>query len=267
MAGGNPSQFMFEKAFTRHELDWRYLSLEINPEDLGDAVRGMRVMGFQGGNCTEPFKRAIPEHLDRLGKVAQLTGVVNCVWRDEDQFVGENTEGAALIDVLRRRTDPAGRRCVLLGAGRVARAIAVELALAGVGQIVVVNRSEPPGRDLVDLLGDRLEVAASLVVWDEEYRLPAETGVLIHATPLGSEDPDAPLPINLDDLTQDTLVVDVSIDPPDPWLLHEAVEREAAVLDGLEIFIEQALINFKLWTGVNADAAVIRDAVEEFLEL
>jgi shikimate dehydrogenase len=267
MAAGNPSQYMFEKAFERHELDWRYLTLEINPEDLGDAVRGMRVMGYRGGNCTEPFKRAISEHLDRLGKVAELVGVVNCVWRDEDQFVGENTEGAALLEAVRRRIDPAGRRCVLLGAGRMGRAIAVELALAGVEEIVVVNRSEASGRELVDLLGERLEAAASLVVWDEEYRLPAETGLLVHATPLGSADPDAPLPINLDELTAETLVVDVSIDPPDPWLLHEAVEREARVLDGLEIFIEQALINFKLWTGVDADAAVIRDAVEEFLEL
>ena len=61
----NPSQYMLEKAFAHHQLDWRYLSLDVAPEHLADAVRGMRAMGFRGGNCAEPHKQAVLEHLDR----------------------------------------------------------------------------------------------------------------------------------------------------------------------------------------------------------
>ena len=46
----NPTQYMIEKAFAHHGLDWRYLSLEVEPEDLADAVTGMRAMNFRGGN-------------------------------------------------------------------------------------------------------------------------------------------------------------------------------------------------------------------------
>ncbi|MGH9413005.1 MAG: hypothetical protein ACRD0Y_04620, partial [Terriglobales bacterium] len=39
---GNPTQYMMEKAFAHHGLEWRYLTLEVAPDDLPDAVRGMR---------------------------------------------------------------------------------------------------------------------------------------------------------------------------------------------------------------------------------
>ena len=52
---------MVEKAFAHHGLEWRYLTLEVAPEDLGDAIRGMRAMGFRGGNITKPHKVAVIE--------------------------------------------------------------------------------------------------------------------------------------------------------------------------------------------------------------
>ena len=71
---GNPTQYMIEKAFLHHHLEWRYLTLEVTPEDLGDAVRGMRAMGFRGGNVTQPHKVAVLPFLDRLSDAARLMG-------------------------------------------------------------------------------------------------------------------------------------------------------------------------------------------------
>jgi shikimate dehydrogenase len=68
-------------------------------------------------------------------------------------------------------------------------------------------------------------------------------------------------------MTDEMVVADVTIDPPDTWLIHEADDRGAMTLDGLETYIDQAAINFKLWTGVDPDPSVLREAVEEFLEL
>ncbi len=264
---GNPAQYMFEQAFLHHGLDWRYLSLEVSPEGLADAVRGMRAMGFRGGNCTEPHKQAIAPFLDRLTQTAELTGTVNCLYRDGDALVGENTEGRGFLEALRRQTDPAGKRAVLLGAGRMARAIAIELALAKVAQIVVVNRSEPAARALAELLSGKLGTAASPVAWDQPYQVPAETEVLVDATSPGERDPDAPLPLDLQLLTADAIVADVTFNPPRTWLVEQASGRGCPTIDGLEMFIEQAVVNFRLWTGLDPEPTVLREAVEEFLEL
>jgi shikimate dehydrogenase len=264
---GNPTQFMMERAFARHEMDWRYLSLEVAPEDLGDAVRGMRAMGFRGGTCADPHRQTILPLLDRCGEVAQRTGLVNCIVREQKALVGENTAGRGLMEALRRRIDPAGKRIVLLGAGRMARAVGVELALAKAAEIIVVNRTEERGRELVELLSGPLGGAASFVLWEREFPVPPDVHALISAIPSGPEDSDEPLPLNLDHVTSQTTVVDVAYSPPRRWLLHEAAQRGAATIEGLDVLIEQSVVNFRLWTGVDPDPIVMREAVEEFLEL
>jgi shikimate dehydrogenase len=223
----------------------------------------MKVMGFRGGNCTYPHKQAILPLLGRLTPSAELAGAVNCLLRDESGFLGENTEGRALVASLRRRIDPAGQRVVLLGAGLMARAVAVELALAKAAEIMVVNRSGPAGQQIVDLLG-RLHTPASLATWQGDFLLPAETQVVIHATSMPG---DGPLPLGLDDLGPETVVADVAFNPQRTWLLEQARGRGMATIDGLEVFIEQTAINFRLWTNLEPERAVLREAAEEFLEL
>lgn len=264
---GNPTQYMVEKALAGLALDWRFLSVDVRPEDLGHAVRGMRAMGFRGGKLTAPHRHTVNEHLDRLGRTAELTRVVNCLTRDGADLVGENTEGKALLEAVRRRIDPAGKRVVLLGAGAMARAIGVELAEAGVQRIVVVNRSEPAGREFVELLGEHWGLDAQFVAWQDEYQTPADVDLLIHATSATAASPAERLPLGLDGLSSQTTVVDVAFNPPDTWLIRQAAERDATVIDGLEVRIEQAVVDIRLWTGVQADRQVIREAVEEFLEL
>ena len=265
--GGNPTQYMTEKAFRHHELDWRYLTLEVSPEDLGDAVRGMRALGLRGGNITEPYKQAVVAFLDRTSRTAGLVGVVNVIARDDVGLIGENTEGKSLIEALRARTELAGKRVVLLGAGRMARAVAVELALAGASEIIVVNRTESRAAELATLISGELGVAASAVAWEGDYAIPLETDILIHATSLAENDADARTPLDLASLGPRTIVVDATIDPPHTRLLREAEERGCMTLDGVDVLSHQAAINFKLWTGTEADLTVMREAVEEFLEL
>lgn len=265
--GGNPTQYMVEKALEHHALDWRFLSLEVAPEGLEYAIRGMRAMGFSGGSCARPHKQAVIEFLDSLGESAEMVGAANCILREDGRLVGENTEGRALVEAIRKRADPAGKRVVLLGAGALACAAAVELALAHVAQILVVNRSEEPGRRLVELLETRLEVPASLVLWDGDYPVPAETDILINATSIAAGDEQARLPVVLEELPHEAIVADVTINPPRTRLVRWAEEGGLVTIDGLETLIGQTAINLKLWTGVDVDQAVMREAVEEFLEL
>ena len=133
----NPTQVMVEAAFRHHDLHWRYLTIEVAPDDLGDAVRGARAMGFAGFNCTIPHKVAVIDHLDGLGESPSLMGAVNCVVCRDGKFIGENTDGKGFVASLRRVTDPAGKHMVMFGAGGAARAIGVEMALAGAAHATV----------------------------------------------------------------------------------------------------------------------------------
>jgi len=264
---GNPTQYMIEKAFQHHELDWEYLSMDVPPEDLGDAVRGMRSMGFHGGNCVDPHKQAVIQYLNRVSPTVELIGTVNCILREDRQLIGENTEGKAFLETLRRRLDPADKRFVLFGAGRMARAVAVELAQAKAAGIVVVSRSEAHGRHLVDLLVTSLGAAGSLAVWEGDYAVAPETHVVVNATSIGMDDENARVPVRLETLAPEMLVADAIANPPRTRLLREAAERGCKTIDGLEIFIAQTAVNFRLWTGVDPDLTVLREAIEEFLEL
>lgn len=264
---GNPTQFMMERAFVHHGLDWRYISVEVRPEDLPDAVRGMRAMGFAGGNCADPHKETIGQYLARLSSTAEMASVVNLLRREEDQLVGENTEGRAVLETVRHQVDPAGRRCVLLGSGKLARSVAVELALAGVEQILILSRNPTAGRRLANLLLDRLEVAAQHVLWEEPYALPPQTDLLIHATPIGQQNPQAQVPLVFSSLTDSVLVVDCVFLPPETHLIQSAAQRGCRTIDGLEVLLTRSAMDFQLWTGIEPNRDVLREAVEEFLEL
>ena len=263
---GNATQFMMEKAFAHHGLDWRYLTLEVAPEALGDAVRGMRAMGFRGGNVTKPHKVAVTEFLDRLSDAAATIGAVNCIIREGRELLGENTDGKGFLQALRGVTDSLGKKVVLLGSGGAARAIGVEMALAGAAEITVVNRSLERGQTLVDNLNQKTSTPAALVSWEGDYQVPAETGVLINATSIGLNDGDVRVPVDLDATTSALVVADVIASPPDTRFLREARDRGCPTVDGLGMIVNQAVIGFKFWTGIDADVAVMREAAEEFLE-
>ncbi|HEX5442184.1 MAG TPA: shikimate dehydrogenase [Pirellulales bacterium] len=264
---GNPTQFMMEKAFVHHGLDWRYLTLEVTPEDLADAVRGMRAMGFRGANITKPHKVTVVELLDRLTDAAALMGAVNCISRDEHELVGENTDGKGFMQSLRGIVDPAGKRVVLFGAGGAARAIGVELALAGAANMEVVNRTAERGQQLVDLLNAKTQSPATLTVWQGEYRMPAGIDILINATSIGLNDPEARVPVKWATAIERLVVADVVASPPDTRFLQEAKDRGATTVDGLGMIVHQAAIAFRLWTGIDPEISVLREAVEEFVAL
>jgi shikimate dehydrogenase len=258
---------MFEKAFSHRGLDWRYLTLEIAAEQLGDAVRGMRAMGFRGGNVVGAHKQAVLPLLDRSSDSAALAGSVNLIRREDDALVGENSEGKGLVETLRRLTDPAGKRIALLGAGGMAKIIAIELAIAGAAEIRIVNRTEARAQELVALLAGKFPVSVSATAWEGDYQTPADIDVLIDATSVGQGNAEAMPPLGLESLRPELIVASVSTDPPRTRLLREAAQRGCRTIDGLDVFLEQAAIGFQAWTGIEPDRGVMREAVEEFLEL
>jgi len=138
----NPTVVMMEAAFADLDLDWRYITMKVKPRLLKHAVRGAVAMGLRGFNCTIPHKQAVIPFVDELAPSASLMGAVNCVViQDDGRLIGYNTDGQGLVAILSKQRQLAGQRVSIVGAGGAARAIAVELALAGVRQFDVLNGS------------------------------------------------------------------------------------------------------------------------------
>jgi shikimate dehydrogenase len=266
-AAGNPTVAMVEAAFNHHGLNWRYINMEIAPGDLAAAVKGAKAMGFAGFNLSLPHKVSVIPHLDGLGESASLMGAVNCVVRRGHQFIGENTDGKGFLKSLRELADPSNKTAVLFGAGGAARAIAVELALAGLKHITIVNRSASRGTELAALLRDKCDVACEFALWHGDYALPPGTDFVINASSVGLYDPHARLDVDLSSLTSTMIVADVIFNPVETRLLRDAKARGCRTLDGLGMLVNQGVIGVQYWTGIEPDAAFMSQALTRAMEL
>jgi shikimate dehydrogenase len=262
-AAENPTVAMVEASYRHHKLDWRYINCEVRPENLGAAVAGARAMNWAGFNCSLPHKVAVIDHLDGLGQSAEIMGAVNCVVRRGASYVGENTDGKGFLSSLRELVDPEGRTIVIFGAGGAARAIAVELALAGARSITIVNRDEGRGSGLVDLLNARTKAPSELVPWRGPFAIPPGTDIVVNATSIGLyPDVEAALELDLASLREGMIVADVIPNPPRTRLVRDAEKRGCKVLDGLGMLVNQGVIGIRYWTGIDVDAGVMRRTIQ-----
>ena len=260
----NPTQCMMEAAYNACGLEWRYLTIEVAPENLVQAVGGLRAMGFRGANLTIPHKVEVIQYLDGISDAAAMMGAVNCIVRKDDQLLGENTDGKGFVQSLKEVTDPAGKKIVMFGAGGAARAIGVETALAGAAEITIVNRSTERGEALAQLLQEKTGVPTTFTKWEGDYTLADDVDVVINATSIGLfPDVDAVFPLDFASLKSNMIVSDVIPNPPETHLLREAAKAGCTTLDGLGMLVNQGVIGFQLWTGVDPDPQVMRAALEE----
>jgi shikimate dehydrogenase len=261
----NPTVVMQEAAFQALRLNWRYLTIEVLPRDLGAAMQGLRAFNMKGINLTIPHKVAVLKYLDEVKPEAAVMGAVNTVVRIGDKLVGENTDGKGFMRSLTQdsNVNPRGSKALVLGAGGAARAITVELALAGARQITIVNRSPERGQALTELLISNTPAKADFVEWQGTFSIPAETDILVNATSIGLfPNVEAKPDIHYDSISSKMVVCDVIHTPMTPFL-REARQRGAKTVDGLGMLVYQGAIGFKLWTGREAPVAAMHQALSK----
>jgi shikimate dehydrogenase len=266
----NPTGVMQEAAFRALGLNWRYLTVEVAPADLEDAIRGMRAFGMRGCNLTIPHKVAAMRYLDEVAPDAALIGAVNTVRREGNRLIGENTDGKGFLRGLRKDAgvDPKGRRAVVLGAGGASRAIVTELALAGAAEIMVVNRSVERGERMAADLASKTGAAIRYEPWSGRYRVPSDASLLVNATSIGLfPDVDAMPPVDLADAGAGLLVCDAVFNPPETRLLAAARTRGLPVLDGLSMLVYQGVLGFRMWTGEDPPEVVMKQELARALGL
>jgi len=264
----NPTGVMQEAGFRELGLNWRYLTIEVPPAKLREAIAGVRAFGMRGLNLTIPHKVAVMQYLDEIAPDAALIGAVNTVRREGDRLIGENTDGKGFLHGVRTDAgvDPRGKRAVVLGAGGAARAIVTELALAGAAEVLVVNRSVERGEAMVADLASKTGRPIRFEAWRGVYSVNAATDLLVNATSIGLfPDVDAMPPVDLAGARPGMLVSDAVFNPPETPLLAAARRLGLPTLDGLSMLVYQGTIGFQLWTGREAPAGAMKRALGQAL--
>jgi shikimate dehydrogenase len=256
---------MVEASYKANNLHYRYINCEVNPDQLAEAVAGAKAMNWRGFNCSIPHKVEVIKYLDSLGESASLIGAVNCAVNRDGKLVGENTDGKGFLKSFLEITPAAGKTIVLLGAGGAARAIAVELALAGAKKFYVVNRSRARGEGLTALLNDKTKANAEFVEWNSTYEIPSDADVVINSTSMGMINTEGRQDINFDSIRPGMLAADVIVNPPQTYFLTEAAKRGAITLQGLGMVVNQAVIAIKYWTDVDVDPKDLSDELIKVL--
>lgn len=268
-ASENPTVAIMETAFQHHGLHYRYINCEVGPDNLEEAVKGAKAMGWRGFNCSIPNKIKVIQYLDELGESAKIIGAVNTVIIDRDgKMTGENTDGKGFVKAISEVTDVKGKKVVVFGAGGASRAISVEMALAGASKITILNISEQ-GQELVDLLKTHTQVKANFVLWNHTFEIPSDTDIVINATSVGLfPNIDERLNIDVNSLQPNMIVADCIPNPAYTYFVKDATARGCRhVLPGMNMLVNQAVIALKYWTGIDVDAEVMKQKLKEVLGL
>lgn len=242
--------------------EYVYVPLEVRPDGVEEAVRGLRALGFAGSNVTMPHKAAVLGLMDEVDDASRVAGAVNTVVVEPGRLRGLNTDGGGFVEACAEAgVGFDGRRVLLLGSGGAAAAVAV--AVLGEGAAVeIVNRtperaeglrhrlSSVPGGERVTVrpLGE-LEAAAS------------GAGAVINTTYLGMKDGD-PLPLPAEYLREDLDVYDaVYRAGTETALVREARSRGARTVSGGRMLLYQGVAAQRAWTGREPDVEVMSRAL------
>ncbi len=250
---GSPSPAMHRAAYRHSGLDARYFPIEIDDfDELRPLVGPRGMLGVEALAVTMPFKEQAARHCRTCDDVARASGSVNTVLLEPEGWVGYNTDGPAMLQLVREQLDPAGARVAIVGAGGTARTAAVVLQGAG-ADVRLFNRGVLRGRHVAADLG--VEAAP----WDELQA--ARWDVLVQATPLGGR---GEVVVPAEQLNG-SVVLDVVYGTRTP-LVRDAARRGLRVIDGFELLVAQAALQFERMTGASADAWVMRQAGQAWLD-
>ena len=263
------SPTMHNNAFAMLGLNYAYLAFEVGQKELPSAVQAIRTLEMRGANISMPNKQAILPLLDDLAPAAKLAGAVNTVVNDHGKLTGYTTDGIGFMQALAAENiDLRGEKMVLAGAGGAGTPIAIQAALDGVKEIVIVNRATDPqyhqALKNVKIINEQTNAHARFVPLADQAQFKAELAdatIYCDATGVGMKPlADQSLITDPSWLREDLIVYDTVYAPRTTKLMTIAQAAGVRhVFNGLGMMLYQGAEAFQLWTGQAMPVQAIAD--------
>ena len=269
---GNPVEHSFSPpmhnaAFRALNLDYVYVTFDVEPSNLKKSIEGAFSLNIKGLNVTIPHKIEVMKYLNDLDEIAQLIGAVNTI--DFKNLKGYNTDGIGAIKAIEEVESIKNKNVVIAGAGGASRAISFYIAKYDADKLTILNRNVSKAEKLSgDVSNSQLidDVSFDSISQIESYLDDAD--ILIDTTPVGM-DPhinDEPI-VTAENMHEDLVVFDAVYNPNETVLIKQAIKAGARPVYGIKMLLYQGAESFKIWTGVDAPIDIMEDALRKTLNL
>jgi shikimate dehydrogenase len=257
------SPIMLNRAFQERGINATYAAFHVRPDQLEQAIAGVRGLGLRGLNVTIPHKVEVMAYLDEVHEGARAAGAVNTIVNDQGRLIGYNTDGIGYVRSLKEEAEPdlGGKTIVVLGAGGAARGILWALAQEKPKAIVIANRTEEKALELAAAFSPELGITA--IPWSSLQKACAHADVIINTTSVGMSPNIAAVPLDCSWLKPNAVASDLIYNPLKTVFLQQAEERGCRIHGGLGMFIYQGAYAFEYWTAKPAPVEVMRETVLE----
>jgi 3-dehydroquinate dehydratase/shikimate dehydrogenase len=264
--GHSLSPAVHNAAFAHLGMDRTYVPIQVPAGNLKQSLDSLGWVGLKGLSVTIPHKETIVGLLKQADGAVQKIGACNTVVLDPDKgWTGYNTDYHASMEALEEALGGKGesgnsplmdKQVIVLGAGGAARAIAFGLSRRGAA-VTIANRNEDRASELA------ADVGCRFIAWTQRSSTPCD--ILINATPVGMHPNVDDTPVPPATFRAGMLVFDTVYHPENTMLLKLARERDCRTLTGVEMFVRQAALQFKHFTGKDAPLDVMREVVRKRL--
>jgi len=271
---GNPvahslSPAIHNAAFAELNLDFVYLSFRV--EDVKHALAGMKALeNFRGMSVTIPHKIEAMKYVDEIPWVDRKIGSINTVINKKGKLIGLGTDGPGAIKAIADAgVEIDGKNILMLGSGGAARAISFNLAQkTKLRELLILDIDKPMLQQLTADLkaGTDAPITSEPLTEGSLAGAMADADVIIHCTPVGMHPNEDATLITAELFRPEQVVFDIVYTPLETKLLADAKSRGLKVICGVEMFINQAVMQFEQFTGLDAPVEVMRRVLMEHLK-
>lgn len=241
--------------------DYVYTAFHVLPENVGDAIRGMRALGISGLNVTAPHKLAVMEYLDEISPQARLLGSVNTIVNRGGRLYGHNTDSEGFyLALVNAGIRIEGAKILVMGCGGVVKPTLMRIVQAKPASITLVNRTREKARMMSDMIYE-----------ETGFRMGTDPGdmnfdIVLNTTSAGMAPQLDALPIdcideidNFDFIRSTTACVDMIYNPGETLFLKIAREHGAKTLNGLDMLIYQGVLANELFLDRKLPAGIVEE--------
>lgn len=251
--GHSMSPIMHNDQFSFLGLDCYYHAFDVHPNELENAVNGIKALGLSGFNVTIPHKVEIMKYLDEIDEEALQIGAVNTVVNRDGKLYGYNTDGKGFAVSLQTiaGADFLNKKMLIVGAGGAARGVFVTLARMGANAIDIANRTVEKAEELISNNPYRVQSSARSI--KEAEKNLAEYQIIINTTSVGMSPKIEELPLQLTNMQPETILSDIIYNPLETKWLKEGKIAGAVTQNGVGMFVGQGALAFEMWTKEKPD--------------